>query len=161
MLHELAPRVIACFPRRIRSRPPTARCFGADLRGASPYAPTPRPDDGSLPGAAASFFHLQLFHESEGVFYASQAPPTALAEMIFHRLLFFAESPTTPWPSNPAEYTAFSARYAIRKSIDLTRGKHAAQRARWMHLTDCGHCQAFADAARAAGIEVIVSDDCL
>ena len=92
---------------------------------------------------------------SEGVFYASQAPPTALAEMIFHRLLFFADSPATPWPSNPAECTAFSARYATRKSIDLTRRKYAAERARWMHLTDYSHCQAFADAARAATIEVI------
>ena len=33
-------------------------------------------------------------------------------ETAFHRLLFFAESPDTPWPENPGEYTAFKAEYA-------------------------------------------------
>lgn len=32
---------------------------------------------------------------TEGVFYASETPQTAVAEMAFHRLLFFAESPNT------------------------------------------------------------------
>jgi hypothetical protein len=36
-----------------------------------------------------------------GVFYASEEPSTAVAEMAFYRLLFFAESPRTPWPTNP------------------------------------------------------------
>jgi hypothetical protein len=92
---------------------------------------------------------------TEGVFYASESPQTAVAEMAFYRLLFFAESPDTPWPANAAEYTAFSAEYATRKAIDLSRGKHAAQRRTWMHLTDYGRCQAFADVARTARIEVI------
>ncbi|MEZ5785691.1 MAG: RES family NAD+ phosphorylase [Xanthobacteraceae bacterium] len=92
---------------------------------------------------------------TEGVFYASAAPHTAVAEMAFHRLLFFAESPDTPWPANPAEYTAFSAEYATRKAIDLTKGKFSANRARWTHTTDYRHCQAIADAARAARIEII------
>ena len=52
---------------------------------------------------------------TEGVFYASETPQTAVAEMAFYRLLFFAESPDTPWPANPAEYTAFSTEYAPRK----------------------------------------------
>jgi len=92
---------------------------------------------------------------TEGVFYAAEAPQTAVAEMAFCRLLFFAESPDTPWPANPAEYTAFSAEYATKKAIDLTKGKYSADRARWMHVTDYSHCQAFADAARAAKIEII------
>src|SRR5882672_3044547 len=61
---------------------------------------------------------------TEGVFYASETPQTAVAEMAFYRLLFFAESPNSPWPSNPAEFTAFSAQYATKTAIDLTRGKH-------------------------------------
>ena len=89
---------------------------------------------------------------TEGVFYASETPQTAVAEMAFHRLLFFAESPNTPWPSNPAEYTAFSAQYATKKAIDLTKRKYSADKARWTHVTDYSHCQAFADAARAAKI---------
>src|SRR5581483_3242011 len=92
---------------------------------------------------------------TEGVFYASETPQTAVAEMSFYRLLFFAESPDTPWPANPAEYTAFSAAYATKKAIDLTKGKYTADRARWMHATDYSHCQALADNARAAKIDVI------
>lgn len=92
---------------------------------------------------------------TEGVFYASEAPQTAVAEMAFYRMLFFAESPDTPWPANPAEYTAFSAEYTTKKAIDLTKGKYSADRTRWMHVTDYSHCQAFADAARAAKIEII------
>ena len=92
---------------------------------------------------------------SEGVFYASETPQTALAEMVFYRLLFFAESPDTPWPANPAEYTAFAAEHATKHAIDLSKGKYRSDRAKWMHVTDYSHCQALADAARAAKIELI------
>ena len=92
---------------------------------------------------------------TEGVFYASETAQTAAAETAFHRLLFFAESPDTPWPANPAEYTAFSAQYATELAIDLTQGQYDADKHLWMHVTDYGHCQAFADTARTAKIEVI------
>ena len=92
---------------------------------------------------------------SEGVFYAAQEPHTAAAELVFWRLLFFAESPGTPWPANAAEYTAFSAAYATRKAIDLTRPRFAKDRVRGTHVTDYAPCQALADQARAAGIEII------
>ena len=92
---------------------------------------------------------------TEGVFYSSETPETAVAEMAFYRLLFFAESPDTPWPTNPAEYTGFSVTYATKKAIDLTRGKYTVDRARWIHPTDYNHCQTFSDVARAAKVEVI------
>lgn len=92
---------------------------------------------------------------TDGVFYASETPETAAAEITFHRLLFFAESPATPWPANPAEYTAFSTQYATKKSIDLTKGKFASGKSAWMHTTDYGPCQDLADAARAAKIQII------
>jgi RES domain len=92
---------------------------------------------------------------TEGVFYASETPQTAVAEMAFYRLLFFAESPNTPWPTNPADYTAFSAEYGTKKAIDLTKGRYDADRTKWMHVTDYSHCQALAEAARAAKIEII------
>jgi hypothetical protein len=92
---------------------------------------------------------------TEGVFYASETPQTAVAEMAFYRLLFFAESPDTPWPANPAEYTAFSAEYRTKKALDLTERKYRADWTKLMHVTDYGHCQALAEAARAAKIEVI------
>ena len=47
-----------------------------------------------------------------GVYYASEAPETAVAEIAFYRLLFFAESPATPWPVNAAEFTAFAVPFA-------------------------------------------------
>src|SRR5271169_4137292 len=92
---------------------------------------------------------------TEGVFYASESPQTAVAEMAFYRLLFFAESRDTPWPANPAEYTAFSAKYATKRAIDLTKGKYKPHSAKWMHLTHYSHCQALAEAARTSKIEVI------
>ena len=92
---------------------------------------------------------------TEGVFYAAQRPETAIAEATFHRLLFFAESPDTPWPMNPAEYTAFAAEYRSRKVIDLTRGRFKSGSADWMHPTDYSRCQELALSARAAAIEII------
>src|SRR6266851_1826367 len=92
---------------------------------------------------------------SEGVFYAAEEPHTAVAELVFWRLLFFAESPATPWPANAAEYTAFSAAFATKKVIDLRRGRYARDKARWMHVTDYAPCQALADLARAGGVEII------
>ena len=41
--------------------------------------------------------------------------------MAFYRLLFFAESPLTPWPANPSEYTGFSAAVRTACALDLTR----------------------------------------
>jgi len=90
-----------------------------------------------------------------GVFYASAHPETAVAEAAFYRLLFFAESPATPWPSNAGEHTAFQVRYGSAKAIDLARPPFARRRKRWMHPTDYAPCQALADEARAAGIEII------
>lgn len=92
---------------------------------------------------------------TDGVFYASETPQTAAAEIAFWRLLFYVESPATPWPANPAEYTAFSVQYDAEKSIDLTTGRYVVDRARWMHVTDYSACQALADVARVAQIEVI------
>lgn len=92
---------------------------------------------------------------TDGVFYAAEAAETAVAEITFHRLLFFAESPDTPWPANPAEYTGFAAEYRTKRAIDLTTGRFAAHRAVWSHPTDYSRCQALAESARSAAIEII------
>lgn len=92
---------------------------------------------------------------TEGIFYAAEKPRTAVAEIVFYRLLFYAESPDTPWPQNAGEYTAFSAAYATRKGIDLTAGKLQRDKALWMHLTDYEACQRLADLSRSANIDVI------
>jgi hypothetical protein len=90
-----------------------------------------------------------------GVYYSAEVPTTAVAEMAFYRLLFFAESPETPWPSIAAEFTAFAAQVATDRLLDLTTEPLAADTARWTDLLDYADCQAFADAARAAEAEVI------
>jgi hypothetical protein len=90
-----------------------------------------------------------------GAFYASLQTRTAVAEMTFWRLLFYAESPETPWPSNPAEYTAFSVRFSTGKGLDLTRPPLSRDAVKWTHPTDYLPCQALADAARAASVHVV------
>lgn len=90
-----------------------------------------------------------------GVYYAAEAPATAVAEMAFYRLLFFAESPATPWPSGAAEYTAFSAGIATDRLLDLAAEPLSRDTAIWTDPLDYAGCQAFADTARAADAEVI------
>lgn len=91
-----------------------------------------------------------------GVYYAAERIETAVAEMAFYRLLFFAESPGLEPPANAAEYTAFSAVVASDRAIDLTAAPLSRDAHSWTHFTDYGPCQALADSARAAGIEAIL-----
>jgi hypothetical protein len=89
-----------------------------------------------------------------GVFYGAELPRTAATEMAFHRLLFFAESPKTPWPSNASEHTAFAAEYS-GDSIDLMASPFNDHEAIWTHRTDYSTCQVMADDCRASGIDMI------
>jgi hypothetical protein len=89
-----------------------------------------------------------------GVFYASERPRTAVAETIFHRLLFFADSPATPWPQNAGEYTAFAVELASQRAIDLA-GLPEQERDAILATDDYTMGQGFGDVARAAGIEAI------
>jgi hypothetical protein len=90
-----------------------------------------------------------------GVFYASKTAATAVAEMTFHRLLFFADSPQTPWPADAGDLTAFSVRFGTPAGIDLTAPPFDADRARWAHPTDYAPCQALAVTAREADVDVL------
>lgn len=90
-----------------------------------------------------------------GAFYASRQAETAVAEMAFHRLLFFADSPATPWPARAGDYTAFAVRYATTAGLDLGAPPLDKDRARWTHPTAYGPCQAFADVARDAGVDIL------
>lgn len=93
-----------------------------------------------------------------GVFYASEKIVTAVAEIAFHRLLFFAESPSTPWPANTLELTGFSVRYATARALDLTTAPLSNDREVWVATSDYNRCQDLADSAREAGIQVIRSE---
>lgn len=91
-----------------------------------------------------------------GVFYASLKETTAIAEIAFYRLLFFLESPATPWPSNPAQFTALEAQFSVPLSIDLGQPPLSHESAVWEHPVDYRACQNLADAARAATIDAIL-----
>jgi RES domain len=90
-----------------------------------------------------------------GVFYAAEAPETAVAEMAFYRLLFFADSPLTPWPVNSLEMTAFSAAVRTERALDLTQPPLSADSILWRDLVEYGPCQTFADRAREATAEIL------
>lgn len=90
-----------------------------------------------------------------GVFYASEREETAVAELAVYRLLFFVESPGTPWPDNAAEYTSFSVALKTPRSIDLSEPLLSRDSAVWTSPIDYIACQALADSARAADVAVL------
>jgi hypothetical protein len=90
-----------------------------------------------------------------GVYYAAEKQRTAAAETAFYRLLFFAESPDTPWPVNPFECTGFSVEVLSPRSLDLTKPPLDADASVWRHPVEYGPCQDLADAARKAGAEIL------
>lgn len=94
-------------------------------------------------------------NEPDGVFYASEGVETAVAEMAFHRLLFFAESPETPWPTEPCEFTAFPVAIEAKHCLDLTSAPFNKKAASWQGPEDYCPCQNIARQARQAGIEAI------
>jgi hypothetical protein len=90
-----------------------------------------------------------------GVFYASERPRTAVAEVAFRRLLFFAASPATAIPSNASALTMFAIPFRATCGLDLTVLPLSRDRETWMHPTEYAPCQALADAARQSEIELI------
>lgn len=90
-----------------------------------------------------------------GVFYASDTADTAVAEMVFHRLLFFADAPTVPWPRNAGEYTVFSAGYRSDAALDVTLPRLVRDHRLWAHQTDYEACQTLAERARTVDIDII------
>lgn len=90
-----------------------------------------------------------------GVWYGSEAAATAVAELAFYRLLFFAESPQTPWPQSISIFTGFAAALAADRHLDTTNAVYDDRRAALEHVSDYAACQALADEARQAGIPLI------
>lgn len=128
------------------SKPPCPpECARLDFLLKTPFRYMPYP-------AGSRFRRAGL---TPGVWYGSETAEGAAAEMAFYRLLFYAESPSTPWPANAAEFTAFAAALATPAAIDLTREPLARDRLAWAHPTDYGACQSLADAARTAGGEIL------
>jgi hypothetical protein len=128
------------------SKPPIpSECRHLDFLLFTPFRYTPYPQGSRFRRAGLT----------PGVFYASETPDTAIAEVCFYRLLFFSESPDTPWPGNAGEYTAFACDYATSRAIDLTRPPFDNRHASWTHPIDYTACQGIADLARAADVDAI------
>jgi hypothetical protein len=94
-------------------------------------------------------------HERPGVFYASEAEATALAEAAYWRLRFFARSPGFGPPQTTVEHSSFSAKVASAHALDLTMPPFAAETAAWRDPDDYAACQALAAQAREAGTALI------
>jgi hypothetical protein len=90
-----------------------------------------------------------------GVYYVSEHVETAVIETAFHILLFYAESPATPFPANPSEHTVFDVPVSTSAAIDLTQPPwvHAAHL--WCGTADYDGCQSLEQAARENDIELI------
>jgi hypothetical protein len=93
-------------------------------------------------------------NDESGVFYAAEQAETAVAETVFHRLRFFAESPETPWPQNAAEYTAFSVEVHSERAIDLTAFA-ADELTEILDPVSYAAGQVLSENAREGGIELI------
>ena len=90
-----------------------------------------------------------------GIFYASEAEATALAETAYWRLRFYARSPGFAPPSATSEHTSFTVEVATSRALDLTRDPFAAQSEAWTDPVDYAPCQELAAHARQAGVAVI------
>jgi hypothetical protein len=127
------------------TKPPMpADCAGLDYLLATPFRYRPYPYGSRFRRAGLT----------PGVWYGAERAETAVAEIVFYRYLFYAESPATPFPANAADYTAFSVPVAAQ-AVDLTSDPLAQDAALWGHPTDYAACQTLADAARLAGAGVI------
>ena len=90
-----------------------------------------------------------------GVYYTSEEPRTAIIETAFYLLLFYADSPGTPFPTQPSEHTAFDVPVKTKAAIDLTAKPFSDVSDIWMHPTDYEPCQQLEEAARAEDIQLI------
>lgn len=128
------------------TKPPVPpQCAGLDYLLATPFRYGPYPHGSRFRRAG----------RTPGVFYAAEQVETALAEMAFYRLKFFAESPQTPLPADAADYTAFAVALKTDTAIDLMAPPLEEDAARWTDPHDYTACQTLADAARDEGLDLI------
>ena len=93
--------------------------------------------------------------QTPGVYYVSEEPATAIIETAFHLLLFYADSPGTPFPAQPSEHTAFDVPVRTDAAIDLSAKPFNRASDLWMHPSDYEPCQQLEEAARAEKVQLI------
>lgn len=96
-------------------------------------------------------------NERPGIFYASEAESTAIAETAYWRLRFYSRSLGFAPPSTTTEHTSFIVPVETDRALDLTREPFAARETDWTHPSDYAACQDLAAAAREAGLALIRS----
>jgi len=94
-------------------------------------------------------------NERPGIFYASEAEATAIAETAYWRLRFFSRSPGFVPGNRTSEHLSFSVAVSTSRAVDLSRPPFDAQASDWTHLDDYKACQDFADVARKADAQLI------
>ena len=94
---------------------------------------------------------------TEGVFYAAQKYETAVAELAHYRMKFYQDSPGLEASDNAPEYTAFQVDVKTPFALDLTADPFVQYEEFWTRDKDYGPCQALAETAREAGVEIILS----
>ena len=93
--------------------------------------------------------------QTPGVYYVSEEPVTAIIETAFHLLLFYADSPGTPFPAQPSEHTAFDVPVRTDAAIDLAAMPFKKASDLWMHPSDYEPCQQLEEAARTENVQLI------
>jgi len=129
-----------------RSKPPIpADCAHLHWLLATPFRYAPYPHGSRFRRA----------RQREGCLYAAERPETAVAEAAFYLLLFTLDATGATLPRNPRERTAFSFRYRTEAGLDLSAPPLVSGAARWTDPVDYAACQALADAARQAEVDVL------
>lgn len=103
-------------------------------------------------GSASRF---RRAYERPGIFYASEAEATAIAETAYWRLRFYLRSPGFAPPATTTEHTSFTAKIATSRALDLTKAPFARREAQWTDPSDYTACQDLAASARTAGVALI------
>jgi hypothetical protein len=102
-----------------------------------------------------SLSRFRRANERPGIFYASEAEATAIAETAYWRLRFFSRSPDFVPGNRTSEHLSFSVAVSTLRAVDLSRPPFDAQASDWVHPNEYKTCQEFADVARKADAQLI------
>ncbi|UAB79002.1 RES family NAD+ phosphorylase [Erythrobacter sp. SCSIO 43205] len=89
-------------------------------------------------------------NERPGIFYASEAEGTAIAETAYWRLCFFSRSPGFVPGNRTSEHLSFSIPVSLTRLADTTRPPLVRDAELWLEPNNYSHCQELAASVRQA-----------
>ncbi|WP_298305632.1 RES family NAD+ phosphorylase [uncultured Erythrobacter sp.] len=89
-------------------------------------------------------------NERPGIFYASEAEGTAIAETAYWRLRFFSRSPGFVPGNRTSEHLSFSVPVSLTRLADATKPPLVRDAELWLDPDDYSHCQELAASVREA-----------